>query len=216
MLVLLIDKNSPLLDAAGQNLSGLIHEYALANATVAAIYIGEKANRAISGQPASSIKALPEFCDSDGRSDTAVAIQSWVYEAQANMYSGSAAKLRTAIFSDVCDALVEAHRIEPAEMLGRLGETEYFQADCGASTYEPMKITRVSRLEALAKNGDEKAMHELGLAYAAGEGVEKNEPKAQMLLYRSYLRGNVDAIFALVDLFDEPSEHFRNEAKKHR
>ena len=216
LIVLLLDKNSLLLDATGQKLSEFLHEYALAHATLAVIYIGEKANRIISGQQISSIGALPSFDDSEGRNDTVVGIQSWVYEAQANMHSGSTVKLRTAIFADICDYLADTHHIDPAEILGNLEETEYFQVDHHTNTYEPMKITKISKLEALAKNGDEKAMYELGLAYLAGEGVEKNELRAQMLLYKSYLRGNIEAIFALVDLFDEPTEFFLNQAAKHR
>jgi hypothetical protein len=216
LIVLLLDKHSLLLDVTGQKLNEFKQEYALVHATLAVIYIGEKANRIISGQPISGVDILPDFDDSEGRSDAVVAIQGWVYEAQANMYSGSTVKLRTAIFADVCDDVIDARQIEPAKILGNLEETEYFQINRRTNTYEPMKIFKITRLEALAKSGDEKALYELGLAYVKGEGVEKNEPKAQMLLYKAYLRGNIDAIFALVDLFDEPTEHFRKEAAKHR
>jgi TPR repeat protein len=145
-----------------------------------------------------------------------VAIQSWVYEAQANMYSGSTVKLRTAVFADVCEDLLNAHRIKPAQILGNLEEAEYFQINSHTDTYEPIKVSKIAKLESLAKNGDIKALYELGLAYVTGEVVKKDESRAQMLLYKSYLRGNIEAIFALVDLFDEPIEHFRNEAAKHR
>lgn len=216
LIVLLLDKNSLLLDETGKKLSGFIQEYALAHATLAVIYIGEKANRIISGQQVSDIDALPDFDDSEGKNDTVVAIQSWVYEAQANMYSGSTIKLRTGIFADVSEDLVNIHRIEPAEILGNLEETDYFQVNRQTNVYEPMKISKIAKLEALAKKGDEKALYELGLDYVNGKDVKKDESKAQMLLYKAYLRGNIDAIFALVDLFDEPTEHFRKEAAKHR
>lgn len=216
MVVLLLDKDSQLLDATGQNLSAFKHDYALAHATLAVIYVGKKANRIISGQQISNIDTFPDFDDSEGRNDTVVAIQSWVYEAQANMYSGSTVKLRTAIFVDICDDLLDAHSIEPANILGNLEETEYFQVNKNTSTFEPVMISKIAKLEALARNGDEKALYELGIAHIFGDGVEKNELKAQLLLYKAYLRGNIDAIFALVDLFDEPDELFQKEAKKHR
>ena len=216
LIVLLLDKNSLLRDAAGQKFNEFKQEYALANTTLAVIYIGEKTNRIISGQPVGDIDVLPQFDDSEGRLDIALSIQSWVYEAQANMYSGSTVKHRTAIFADVCSDLLNAHRIEPAEILGGFEETEYFQINRHTDTFEPIKVSEISKLEVLAKNGDAKALYELGLAYVAGEGVKKDELKAQMLLYKSYLRGKIEAIFALVDLFDEPNEHFRREAAKHR
>jgi len=216
LIVLLLDKYSQLFDVPGQKMSEFKMVYALANATLSVIYIGDKANRIISGQQMSNIYMLPDFDDSEGRNDVVAAIQSWVYEAQANMYSGSTVKLRTAIFVDVCDDLIVTHHIDPADILGNLEDTEYFQLNRNTNAYEPMTVSKIARLNALTKNGDEKAMYELGLAYVNGEGVEKDEPKAQRLLYKSYLRGNIDAVFALVDLFDEPLEHFLNEAAKHR
>ena len=68
----------------------------------------------------------------------------------------------------------------------------------------------------MAKNGDEKAMYELGLAYITSAGVTKDEMKAERLLYKPYLRGNIDAIFALADLLDEPLGLYRTAAAKHR
>ena len=216
LIVLLLDRDSLLLDEAGQALSGFIQEYALSHATLVVVYIGGKANRIISGQLISEIDKLPIFDDSEGRNDAVVAIRSWIYEAQANMYSGSTVKLRTGIFVDVSDDLICVHLIDTAEVLGNLEETEYFQINRQTFSYEPMKISKIAKLEALAKTGEEKALYELGLAYYNGLDVKKDEPKAQMLLYKAYLRGNIDAIFALVDLFDEPPEHFRKEAAKHR
>jgi TPR repeat protein len=216
LLVLILDKHSLLLDASQQEFLRLKQQYALDNATLVVVFLGKMANRIISGQQISDIDILPEFDDSGGRQDAALSIQSWVYEAQANMYSGSTVKLRTAIFADVCDDLINTHRISPAEILGNLEETEYFEVNHHTNAYEHAKVSKINKLEALAKNGEEKALYELGLAYLKGDDVEKNEPKAQMLLYKAYLRGNIDAIFALVDLFDEPTEHFRKEAAKHR
>ena len=216
LIVLLLDRNSILIDETGQKLSRFIQDYALTHTTITVIYIGEKANRIIPGQQVSSIDTLPPYDDSEGRNDTVVAIQSWVYEAQANMYSGSTVKLRTGIITDISDDLVITHHIEPAEILSNLVETEYFQVNRQTNTYKPMKISKITKLETLAKHGDEKALYELGLAYITGEDVKKDEPKAQMLLYKAYLRGNIDAIFALVDLFDEPTEYFRKVAAKHR
>lgn len=216
LLVLVIDKDSLLLDATGQELSGFLNRHALANATLVVIYICDKANRIISGQQISDIDTLPDFDDSEGRTDVTLAIQGWIYEAQANMYSGSMVQLRTAIFIDICGDVKKFHHIEPAKILGNLEKTEYFQMNRDTNTYELAKVSKISKLEALAKSGDEKALYELGIAYHAGDGVKKNELRAQMLLYKAYLRGNIDAIFALVDLIDEPAEYFREEAAKHR
>ena len=216
LIVLLLDKNSMLFDNTGQKLNEFIREYALTHATLVVIYIGGKANRVFAGQHICDIDTLPDFDESEGENDVIAAIQRWVYEAQANMYSGSAAKLRTGIFADVCDELINIHHIKPAEILGNLEETEYFQVHRQTNSCELIEVSKIEKLEALAKNGDEKALYELGLAYVTGEGVKKDEPKAQILLYKAYLRGNIDAIFALVDLFDDLSEHFRNEAAKHR
>ena len=216
LIILLLDKKSLLFDESSLKLSEFIKEYAHAYATLVVIYIGEKINRVISGQQADSITKLPKFDDSEGRNDAVVAIQTWIYEAQANMYSGSADKLRTGIFADIDDDLLNYHHLEPAAILGDLEETDYYQINHQTNSFEPLKISKIAKLEALSKNGDEKAQYELGLAYIYGVDVKKDELKAQMLLYKAYLRGNIDAIFALVDLFDEPSEHFRKEAAKHR
>ncbi|MDR2590322.1 MAG: hypothetical protein LBC71_04990 [Oscillospiraceae bacterium] len=78
-----------------------------------------------------------------------------------------------------------------------------------------LKAPEISKLEAMIDIGDEEAMYNLGIAYARGNGVAIDKHKAQMLLYKAYLRGNIEAIFALVDLFDNPPEHFINEAVKH-
>jgi len=216
LIVLLLDKNSILFDAHGHKLKELIHGYALTHATLVVVFIGEKANRIISGQQVSEIDMLPPFDDSDGRTDVVLAIQSWIYEAHANMYSGSTVKIRTAIFADINDDLIDAHCVKPAKILGNLEEIEYYQAKRNNNTFELMNISKISKLEALARSGDERAMYALGLIYITGEDVDKDEYKAQRLLYKSYLHGNIDAIFALVDMFDEPTEHFRTEAAKHR
>lgn len=214
LIILVLDKKSLLLDASKQYYLNFKKQYALDNATLAVIFLGEKANRIISGQQISDIDILPEFDDSEGRTDAVLAIQSWTYEAQANMYSGSTVKLRTAIFMDVCDSLIKEHNIEPVDVLGNLENTDYFQKNQGG--FEFVAVSKIVRLEALTKAGDEKALYDLGIIYAIGNGVKKDEPKAQMLLYKAYLRGNINAIFALVDLFDEPTEHFLKEAAKHR
>ena len=216
LIVLILDQHSQLLDVSQQSFVNFKEQYALVNATLVVIFLGKMTSRIISGQLVSDIDTLPIFDDSAGRNDAVVAIKSWVYEAQANMYSGSTVKLRTGIFVDASDNLINVHLIEPAEILGNLEETEYFQINRQTFSYEPMKISKIAKLEASAKTGDEKALYELGLAYATGEDVKKDELKAQMLLYKAYLRGNIDAVFALVDLFDEPDEHFRKEAAKHR
>ena len=216
LLVLLLDRDSLLFDASGEKISEFKKEYALVNATLVAIYIGEKASRVISGQQFADIDILPVFDDSDGRADAVIAIRSWVYEAQANMYSGSTVKLRTAIFVDVCYDILNARRIEPAEILGGLDDTEYFQINRHTGIFELIKVSNIAKLEALANDGDAKALYELGLACFYGDGVRKDELRAQMLFYKAYLRGNIDAIFALVDLFNEPVEHFRKEAAKFR
>jgi hypothetical protein len=218
LIVLVIDKHSQMLDDSQNGFIEFKQKYALDNATLVVIFIGEKANRIISGQQISDISTLPQFDDSDGRYDFALAIQSWVYEAQANMYSGSTIKLRTAIFVDVCDDVINKHSISPANILGNLKDTDYFQINRSGevNVFELITISEISKLESLAKTGDEKALYKLGVAYAKGEGVEKNDTHAQLLLYKSYLRRNIDAIFALVDLCDNPSEHFCKEAAKHR
>jgi TPR repeat protein len=210
LIVLVLDKQSLLFNKFDK----FKHQYALDNATLVVVFLGEKANRIISGQQISDIDALPPFDDSEGRSDATLAIQGWVYEAQANMYSGNTVKLKTAIFMDACDNLVKKYNIEPANILGNLEETDYFQNNQGR--FELITISKIAKLEALAKAGDEKALYDLGIIYTTGDGVDKDGPKAQMLLYKAYLRGNIDAIFALMDLFDEPTEHFRKEAAKHR
>ena len=218
LIVLVIDKYSLMLDDSRKDFIELKERYALTNATIVLIFVGKNANRIIAGQQICDIDKLPCFDDTNGRCDAALAIQSWIYEAQANMYSGSSVKMRTAIFVDVTDDIINTHGINPTDILGNLKETEYFKVNRENQTsfFEHITVSKISILEALAKTNDEKALYELGIAYLNGEGVNKNEPKAQMLLYKSYLHGNIEAIFALVDLFDEPSEHFRGLAAKHR
>lgn len=217
LIVLIVDRQSPLLDNSRRDFVNLKRQYALDNATLVVVFLGERANRVISGQQIGDIDGFPCFDDSEGKHDAALAIQGWVYEAQANMYSGSTVKLRTAIIADVSDDLIKAHNITPAGILGDLDETEYFRKIRRGEeiVYELAAVSPIAKLEALAKTGDEKALYELGIAYASGDKTEKNIPKAQMLLYKAYLRGNIDAIYALVDLFDAPTEHFLKEAAKH-
>ena len=217
LLVLALDKHSSLLEPAGCVFARLKNQYALNHATLVLIFLGKTATRIIAGQQIGEIGALPPFNDTDGSADAILAIQSWIYEAQANMYSGSTAKMRTAVFVDASGDVLEAHRIKPADVLGNLEETDYYRkaGDGEADAYEQVVVSPVARLEALAKAGDEKALYELGLAYINGEGVEKNSPKGQMMLHKAYLRGNIDAIYALVDLSEEPSEYYIREAAKH-
>jgi hypothetical protein len=217
LIVLVLDKNSQMLDVSSSEFEKVKEQYALNNATLVVVFLGEFANRIIAGQQIGDIDELPHFNDSEGRLDAALSIQRWIYEAQANMYSGSSVKIRTAIIVDAADDMIEAHNINPASILGSLNETEYFQIDrhSEVNAYERITVSPIAKLEALANAGDEKAMYELALAYAAGDGVEVNEPQAQILLHRAYLRGNIDAIYALVDLFDNPTEHFYKEAARH-
>jgi hypothetical protein len=218
LIALVLDEHSLLLENSRNEFTKLKEQYALANATLVVVFLGERANRIIAGQQINDIEVLPCFDDTEGRQDVTIAVQGWIYEAQANMYSGSTVKLRTAIFVDVSDDVIKEHGIKPTEILGNLQDTDYFSVnrDGEANNYELVIVSRIARLEALAKTGDEKALYELGIAYLNGDGVAKSEPQAQMLLYKSYLHGNIEGIFALVDLFDEPTEHFRKLAAKHR
>jgi len=217
LLVLVLGNDSVLLDSSGQEFIKFKQEFASENATIVVVFVGVSVNRVISGQSICDIDVIPCFDDSEGRQDAVVAIQSWVYEAQANMHSGNAANVKTAIFVDVSDDVRKLRKIEPLKVLGSLENTDFYYKAQHYEThaFEQIKVSKIEKLETLVKTGNEKAMYELGLAYANGEGVKTDRPKAQMLLYNSYLRGNIDAIFAIVDLFDDLDMHFYKEAARH-
>jgi hypothetical protein len=217
LIVLALGNESVLLESSGQELIKLKQEFASENATMIVIFVGVAINRVISGQQICEIDALPCFDDSKGRQDAVPAIQSWVYEAQANIHSGSSPNVKTAIFVDVSDDIRKLRKIEPLKIVGSLESTDFYNIVQHEDThsFEKFEISRISKLEALAKSGSEKAMYELGLAYEKGDGVVIDRPKAQMLLYKSYLRGNIDAIFAIIDLFEDLDMHFYKEAARH-
>jgi TPR repeat protein len=215
LIVLVLGRQSLLLDSSRNNFIDFKKQYALDNTTLVVIFLGEKANRIISGQPICGIDIFPNFDDSEGKQDVAINIQGWLYEAQSNIKSDNMVKIKTAIFVDVCDDLIEKHNINPADILGSLEEIKYFCINRHTKNYELVKVSQFSKIESLAKTGDKKALYDLGIAYATGDCVEKDNPQAQIMLFKSYLRGNIEAIFALVDMFDEPSEHFCELAAKH-
>ena len=217
LLVLVLGSDSILTDSSGQEFIKFKQEFASENATIVVVFVGVSVNRVVSGQSICHIDAIPCFDDSEGRQDAMAAIQSWVYEAQANMHSGSSANVKTAIFVDVSDDVRKLRKIEPLKILGSLENTDFYynaQHD-ETQTFEQVKVSQIDKLETLVKTGNEKAMYELGLAYATGEGVKTDRPKAQILLYKSYLKGNIEAIFAIVDLFDDLDMHFYKEAARH-
>ena len=194
-----------MLDASRDELDIVKQQYALSNATLVVIYIGDTANRIISGQQISEVDRLPPFAGSEGRQDVSLSIKSWIYEAQANMYSGSSEKIRTAVIADASNEVLTSNGIEPADILGNLEETYYFRKtrNNGENSFEYVDVTKIDKLKALAKAADDKALYELGLAYAAGDGVDVSYPQARMLLYKAHLRGNAEAARALSNLDDE-------------
>jgi hypothetical protein len=215
LLVAVLDEQSILLDTSKQDFFNLKQYHAHDNATFVLIYLRNKANRIISGQIIDDIEMLPCFDDTDGKLDAIQNIYNWIYEAQSNMQSGNVVKLRTGIFVDVLENILDKHSITPVGVLGNLEETYYYTKNSVTELFELVDVSMIERLDALASKGDEKAMYELGVAFATGKGIEIDLPKAQMLLYKSYLRGHVDSIFTLVDLIDEPTEHIVKEAEKH-
>ena len=224
LLILILDKDSYMLEASGCELAGFKQRYALDNSSFVVIYLGEAASRVIAGQRISEINSLPPFDDTGAGQDAILSIKSWIYEARVNTLTGDSAMTRTAIFVDASDDPLIKHEIIPAKILGGLNETDYFQKyDCGErtnnnggkSSFELVNVNPIEILEALASEGDQQALYELGFAYATGDGVEKNNIKAQRMLYKAYLHGNIEAIFALVDLTEDPAEHFLREAARH-
>jgi hypothetical protein len=217
LLILLLGKQSAISGQHQQELVRLKQQYALDNAVLVVVFLGKKANRVIAGQKINEIDSLPDFDDSEGTADSVHGIKTWIYEAQAISRAGSTCKVRTAIFADVSEDIVTAFGIDPADLSGDAEDVDYFKKIESDETgdYEPVVVSHATKLEALAITGDEKALYKLGLLYVTGEGVEKNPTKAQMLLYKAYLRGHIDAIYALVDLFDEPGKHFCEEAARH-
>ena len=214
LLILLLDNNSNLLDTTQQGFSVLKNQYALENATLVLIYIGEKANRIIAGQQINEIDEFPKFDGSEGTADVSLGIQRWAYEAQMNMYSGSSNKTRTAIFVDISNEICEAFKINPSNILGTLEDTDYYYVknQDGITAFEQAAVTSIEKLEVLAKTGDDKAQYSLGLAYVKGDGVPQDTGKAQSLFYNASRRGNTDALFALIDYYDDPDRHISEEA----
>jgi len=217
LLILILSRDSLLLDSSREDFARLKQNYALNNATLVLVFLGERANRVISGEQIYDIEALPCFDDSEGKEDVVISIQGWIYEAQSNIISGNIAKMRTAVFLDIADDLAAKHCISPAGLTGGLEDTYFYRKsiDINMCSFELIGVSPIEKLQALAETGDEHAMYELGIAYAKGDGVELNIPKGQMLLYKSYLRGNINAIRVLVEEFDNPQEHFIKEAAKH-
>ena len=218
LLVLMADSSSEILDRNGRWFSKIKQYYAHENATLMLIFIGKNANRIIAGQQIGDVEALPVFDDSEGRADVSFSIQNWIYEARMNMYSGSFSKTRTAVIADVSDELLVAHSINPIEILSGAEDTDYYfkTEHCGRNLFAQAKVSTIEKLTARANAGDDKAQYMLGHAYYYGEGVEKNIIEAQIYFDRAYLRGNTEALFALVDLFENPGEGLCEKAAKLR
>ena len=216
LLLLVVGKDSEMLDEPNRSFLRFRQRYALENATLVLIFAGERAYRAIAGGRIFEIDTFPPFDDSSGRPDVASSIQNWLYEAQANMYSGGAHKLSTAVFVDLPDDVMASAGINHVKLLESADETDYYRMaeHDGIREYERVALSAIDKLESLASAGDEAAQYKLALAYLAGEGVRKNPAKAQMLLFKSFMRGNIDALYAAIDLFDEPDKYMCKEAAK--
>ena len=217
LLVFIAGKQSKMHDSYGQDFFEIKQKYAMSGATLVLVFVGSKANRVIAGQQIGEIEALPPFDDSDGKSDVLHSIGAWIYEAQRNIHSGSAEKVKTAVFVDIPDEVCQQFGIDPIGVLRTLEDTDYYKLTevDGARIYEQATVSRIAKLKELAKTGDEKAIHELAMAFLTGDGIEKNPSRAQSLLYKAYLRGNIKSIFTLAELPGEPNTHFHEEAAKH-
>jgi len=207
LLVLIVGEDSKLLQTP-QEYFNFKKQYALEDATLVLIFAGKRVNRIIAGQQIGEIDALPIFDDSQGVSDITHAIQKWTYEAQVNMCSGSE-KVKTGIFVDVSDKISEINKINSSSIMGGFDKTEYFQAtECdGERAFQHISVSSIDQLESLAKTGDAVALYKLGLSYLNGERVEKDALRAQRILKQAVLRGNTDALYAMIDYFEQPGDY---------
>jgi len=209
LLVLILGEQSEILRASQEELYEFTRQYFIMNVMLVLIFLGKKANRVIAGQQINRINNFPSFDDSEGSLDIVKSTHEWICEAQANVKSDNINKNRTAVFIDVSDEIITRAKITSFSLLGESDETDYYtraKTD-GAWDFKQVSVTSISKLKSLSKTGDSDAQYKLGLAYANGGGVEIDLQKAKLLFFQASIRGNINALYALVDFFDEPDKH---------
>ena len=209
LLIFILDEQSTKFNSSQEEFRRVKQQYAHYDATLVLIFVDKVANRVISGQPISEIDEFPPFDDTDGKQDVVNSIHRWVYEAQCNVYSINPNKIRTAVFVDVSDEVISRFNIVPHRIVGSLVNIDYYEKtkrDEG-NIYTLVAVSSIDKLKVLTESEDENAQYKLGLAYINGDGVDKDLLTARSFFLKSSLRGNREALFAMVDLFEEPDKY---------
>jgi hypothetical protein len=210
-LVVLIVGNQPeMLSVTQDAYSEITQQHTLDNTVFMLIFIGKTAHRIIAGKRIDEIEFIrdeiediPSLNSSDGEQDIEDSIHKWIDRTQSEMHSDISSEIRTAIFVNLPDG--RSSPINPSRLLGIFGNTDFYKSvkkDVGFC-YEFVEVSFISGLEEMANIGDEDAQFRLGLLYINGEGVVKDPFKGRDMLYKAYLRGRIDALFALADSFDD-------------